>query len=183
MVLSRHHRVCGRGHFRGGGSGWARGLKVGTGGKGLVGHAGVVLLRHLADRVGLTAALAGCFTGGGPGWLCRGTVLAQTACAIVAGAVNLSDVERLAAHHHGLFGATWSDSTIRRTLEEIDDVVIARLARARAGVRAHVQAHLRLPPAGGVVREHDRVAGDEAASRECRRERRGRPHHRPSVGA
>lgn len=130
------------------GSGWARGLKVGAGAKGLVGHAGVVLLRHLGDRVGLTAALAGCFTGGGPGWLCRGTVLTQTACAIVAGAVNLSDVERLAAHHHGLFGATGSDSTIRRTLEEIDDVVIARLARARARVRAHVWTLLALRPGG-----------------------------------
>ena len=148
MVLSRHHRFAGEGTFEVNGSGWARGLKVGAGGKGLVGHAGVVLLRHLADRVGLTAALAGCFIGGGPGWLCRGTVLAQTACAIVAGAVNLSDVERLAAHHHGLFGATGSDSTIRRTLEEIDDVVIARLARARARARARVWTLLCLRPGG-----------------------------------
>lgn len=33
--------------------GWDRGLSVTADGKGLVGHAGVVLLRRLADRVGL----------------------------------------------------------------------------------------------------------------------------------
>lgn len=130
------------------GSAWARGLKVGGGAKGLVGHAGVVLLRHLADRVGLTGALAWCFTPGGPGWICRGVVLAQLAAAITAGAVNVADAERLAGHHHGLFGVTGSDSTIRRTLEEIDDKVIKRIARARARVRAHVWTLLALRPGG-----------------------------------
>jgi hypothetical protein len=36
---------------------WDHGLKVTGGGEGLVGHAGAVLLRELADRVGFTAAL------------------------------------------------------------------------------------------------------------------------------
>lgn len=35
-------------------TGWDRGLSVTADGKGLVGHAGAVLLRKLADRTGLT---------------------------------------------------------------------------------------------------------------------------------
>lgn len=38
--------------------GWDRGLDVAADGRGLVGQAGVVLLRRLADRVGLTGELA-----------------------------------------------------------------------------------------------------------------------------
>lgn len=40
-------------------SGWDRGLKVEASGKGLVGHAGAVLLHRAADRVGLPARLRG----------------------------------------------------------------------------------------------------------------------------
>ncbi|WP_128382202.1 hypothetical protein [Streptomyces cavernae] len=39
-------------------TGWESRLRVRGGGKGLVGHAGAVLLRRCADRVGLTDALA-----------------------------------------------------------------------------------------------------------------------------
>jgi hypothetical protein len=38
--------------------GWDRGLDVAADGRGLVGHAGAVLLRRLADRVALTGELA-----------------------------------------------------------------------------------------------------------------------------
>jgi hypothetical protein len=38
-------------------SGWDHNLTVTANGKGLVGHAGAVLLRKCADRVGLTATL------------------------------------------------------------------------------------------------------------------------------
>lgn len=37
--------------------GWSNRLKVARGGQGVVAHAGVVLPRLLADRVGLTAGL------------------------------------------------------------------------------------------------------------------------------
>ncbi|WP_461092195.1 hypothetical protein [Streptomyces incanus] len=40
-------------------TGWDRRLSVAADGKGLVGQAGAVLLRRLADRVGLTRGLAG----------------------------------------------------------------------------------------------------------------------------
>src|SRR5260370_38400347 len=37
---------------------WSRGLEVTGGGTGVVSHAGLVLLRRLADRTGLTAGLS-----------------------------------------------------------------------------------------------------------------------------
>jgi hypothetical protein len=39
-------------------TGWSRGLEVPGGGEGVVSHAGLVLLRHLADKTGLTSGLS-----------------------------------------------------------------------------------------------------------------------------
>lgn len=39
-------------------TGWSRGREVTGGGTGVVSHAGLVLLRQLADRTGLTAGLS-----------------------------------------------------------------------------------------------------------------------------
>jgi hypothetical protein len=39
-------------------TGWSKGLEVTAGGRGIVSHAGLVLLRQLADRTGLTAGLS-----------------------------------------------------------------------------------------------------------------------------
>ena len=39
-------------------TGWSRGLEVSGGGAGVVSHAGLVLLRHLADKTGLTGGLS-----------------------------------------------------------------------------------------------------------------------------
>lgn len=39
-------------------TGWSRGLEVSGGGAGVVSHAGLVLLRHLADKTGLTSGLS-----------------------------------------------------------------------------------------------------------------------------
>jgi hypothetical protein len=41
---------------------WDHGLKVTGEGQGLVGHAGAVLLRKLADQAGLTAAMGSALT-------------------------------------------------------------------------------------------------------------------------
>jgi hypothetical protein len=56
--------------------GWDRGLSVQADGKGLVGHAGAVLLRRCADKTGLTSALSAGLARRGllPGWD-RGVVL------------------------------------------------------------------------------------------------------------
>ena len=40
------------------GTGWSRGLEVTGGGSGVVSHSGLALLRHLADKTGLTGGLS-----------------------------------------------------------------------------------------------------------------------------
>ncbi|MGR8007501.1 IS1380 family transposase [Streptomyces hypolithicus] len=129
-------------------TGWDRGLVVGADGKGLVGHAGVVLLRRLADRSGLTEALAGVFPGGGPGWRDRAVVFVQLAISIALGARSVAEAEQLALHHERMTGPGVSDSTVYRTLDLCDADRLAAIARARARVRRMVWSWLALRPGG-----------------------------------
>src|ERR1700722_670442 len=71
-------------------TGWSRGLEVTGGGTGVVSHAGLVLLRQLADRTGLTAGLSSALPSplGGHD---RGRVFSDLACAIADGARVISD--------------------------------------------------------------------------------------------
>jgi hypothetical protein len=129
-------------------SGWDHNLSVTTRGKGLVGHAGAVLLRKCADRTGLTAALNGALPAGqGPGWWDRGLVLVNLAVAIVLGAKGMSDIVLL-AHQGQVFGDPPSDSTVHRTLAALDDTLLRRIAAVRAQIRAHVWHLLALRPGG-----------------------------------
>ena len=64
--------------------GWSRGLEVTGGGTGVVSHAGLVLLRELADRTGLTAGLSAALLSP-QGGHDRGRVMADLACAIADG--------------------------------------------------------------------------------------------------
>ncbi|MFF1407684.1 hypothetical protein [Streptomyces sp. NPDC058294] len=48
--------------------------------------------------------------------------------------------------HRPLFGHAASDSTARRTLAALDEAPLAKIAKARAGVRRHVWGLLRLRP-------------------------------------
>ncbi|MEY9913607.1 hypothetical protein ABIA35_009880 [Catenulispora sp. MAP12-49] len=118
--------------------GWARRLKVAADAKGLVGHAGAVLLRRCAYQTGLTSALSEALRvrGRSPGWD-RGVVLVQLAVAICLGATALADIAVL-DHQAAVFGAAPSDATVRRALAELDAKAFARIAQARATVRAHV---------------------------------------------
>ncbi|GAB4006402.1 hypothetical protein GCM10029992_56950 [Glycomyces albus] len=58
MRVLRTQNRSRRSTFRVNRIGWARGRDVAADGRGLVGQAGVVLLRRLADRVGLAGELA-----------------------------------------------------------------------------------------------------------------------------
>jgi hypothetical protein len=118
--------------------GWDRRLSVAAEGRGLVGHAGAVLLRACADRTGLTGALSGALVRRGvpPGWD-RGLVLVQLAVTIALGATRMSDI-RLLAHQAAVFGPAPSESTVRRTPAPFGPALLARVAAARARVRAHV---------------------------------------------
>ncbi len=78
-------------------NGWDHALKVTADGKGLVGHAGAVLLRKAADQAGLTAQLSAALRKKGtPPLLDRGLVLVSLAVAIALGATSMSDIALLA---------------------------------------------------------------------------------------
>ncbi|HEX5300359.1 MAG TPA: transposase [Streptosporangiaceae bacterium] len=117
---------------------WDHALEVTAGGNGLVGHAGAVLLRKLADQCGLTAGLDAALTQKGTSpQLSRGMVLVSTAIAIAMGATAMADIEVL-GQLAPVLGAAPSDSTVRRALGLADDRTLARVAQARARTRAHV---------------------------------------------
>ncbi|MET7317352.1 IS1380 family transposase [Streptomyces thermoviolaceus] len=116
-------------------------------GKGLVGHAGAVLMRRLADRVGLTRGLAGVLPSStSAGWRERAGVLVQLAVVMVLGARSLLEAEQLQLHHQGLFGAVASDSTMRRLLAGVDGKTLMKVAKVRRRVRRHVWMLLHLRP-------------------------------------
>jgi hypothetical protein len=106
-------------------TGWSRGLEVTGGGTGVVSHAGLVLLRELADRTGLTAGLSAALPSplGGHD---RGRVFADLACAIADGARVISDF-RVMGDARELFGPVASVPAAWRALKEA----------ASGGDRAH----------------------------------------------
>jgi hypothetical protein len=74
-------------------TGWDHALKVTGSGEGLVGHAGAMLLRKLADRAGLTAALGPALGRSGRFPLVdRGVALVDMAVAIALGATSINDI-------------------------------------------------------------------------------------------
>src|ERR1700756_640096 len=95
---------------------WSRGLEVTGGGTGVVSHAGLVLLRQLADRTGLTAGLSRALPSPGGG-LDRGRVFGDLACAIAGGARVISDF-RVMGDQQDVFGQVASVPTAWRALKE-----------------------------------------------------------------
>jgi hypothetical protein len=127
---------------------WDRQLSVTSDGEGLIGHAGAVLLRKLADQAGLTAGLGPALARAGKFPLVdRGVALVSMAVAIALGATSMNDITLL-AHQEPVFGAAPSDTTVRRTLELADNKTLDRIARVRAKVRAHVWSLIAARPAG-----------------------------------
>jgi hypothetical protein len=122
-------------------NGWDHALKVTAGGKGLVGHAGAVLLRKGADQAGLTGLLSGALRQKRTSPLIdRGIVLVSVAVAIALGATSMSDTALL-AHLAPLLGAAPSGPTVRRALDLAGTpAMLDRIARARAKARAHAWA-------------------------------------------
>ena len=99
-------------------NGWDHALKVTADGKGLVGHAGAILLRKAADQAGLTGrAVARALRKKGTSPLFdRGIVLVSMAAAIALGATSMSDIALL-AHLAPVLGAAPSGPTVRRALD------------------------------------------------------------------
>ena len=133
-------------------TGWSRGLEVSGGGAGVVSHAGLALLRHLADKTGLTGGLSRALAS--PRLLVhdRGRVLADLACAIADGARVISDF-RVMADQAELFGLVASVPTAWRMLKEIasagaraDRRITGAVHAARLDARAQIAArHGALP--------------------------------------
>ena len=133
-------------------TGWSRGLEVTGGGTGVVSHAGLVLLRQLSDRTGLTAGLSAALPSplGGHD---RGRVFSDLACAIADGARVISDF-RVMGDQRELFGPVASVPTAWRALSEIARggdrrrrKVTAAVSRARRHAWAQgIARHGRLPP-------------------------------------
>ena len=113
---------------------WDHALKVTSDGEGLTGQAGAVLLRKLADQVGLTAALGSAGAGREVPAVDRGIALVSMAAVIVLGATSMNDIALL-AHQEPLLGGAPSDTTVRRTLELADPRTLDKIARARARIR------------------------------------------------
>jgi hypothetical protein len=126
---------------------WDRALKVEASGEGMVGHAGAVLLHRTADRIGLVGWLRGALRAG-PWLLDRADVLVSLIVGIALGAVNPAQAELLARHHTVVLGGQASDSTLWRTLEEIDARTREKIGKARALVRLRVWALLEAREAG-----------------------------------
>jgi hypothetical protein len=119
-------------------NGWDHALKVTADGKGLVGHAGAILLRKAADQAGLTGLLSGALKEKRTSPLIdRGTAIVSMAVAIALGATSMSDIALL-AHLAPLLGAAPSGPTARRALDLAGSPrMLDRIARARAKARAH----------------------------------------------
>jgi hypothetical protein len=83
---------------------WDRNLSVAPDAEGLIGHAGAVLLRKLADQCGLTSALGAALGRKGKSPLIdRGVALVSMAVAITLGAASMSDIAVL-AHQEPVLG-------------------------------------------------------------------------------
>jgi hypothetical protein len=107
-----------------------------------------VLLRKLADQCGLTAALEAALTRAGTfPQLSRGLVVVSMAVAIALGATSMSDIAVL-AQLAPVLGAAPSGSTVRRALGLADTRTLARIAQARARIRAHVWTLIQDTPSG-----------------------------------
>src|SRR2546421_11420638 len=99
-------------------TGWSRDLEVSGGGQGVVSHAGLALLRHLADKTGLTGGLSDALATARFLVHDRGRVVSDLACAIADGARVISDF-RVMSDQRELFGLVASVPTAWRTLAEI----------------------------------------------------------------
>lgn len=123
-------------------------VEVSADGAGLVSHAGSGLLAGVADKVGLSKALA-CELGGlreRRGGHDPGRVVRDLAVMLADGGDCLSDL-RAVRDQAALFGQVASDSTAFRVIDKIASTpgMIDALDRAHARARAHVWKHTGAP--------------------------------------
>lgn len=140
-------------------TGWSKGLEVTAGGGGVVSHAGLVLLRRLADKTGLTAGLSRALASQRLLIHDRGQVTADLACVIADGAEVISDF-RVLADQRDLHGLAASVPTVWRTLSEI----ASGGPRAQARITRAVNAARRQAWAA-IVARHGAMPGVRVADK------------------
>ncbi|HEY0805476.1 MAG TPA: IS1380 family transposase [Pseudonocardiaceae bacterium] len=114
-------------------------VKVSADGHGVVSHAGVGMLREVAELTGLsvqvTAALADTYRG--PWAHAPGEVFADLACAVAAGADCIDGVGQRCGDREHVFGAAASTTTMWRLVDaRIDAAHLPGIRAARAHARA-----------------------------------------------
>jgi hypothetical protein len=140
-------------------TGWSRGLDVTADGQGIVSHTGLVLLRALADKTGLTGGLSKALATRRLLVHDRGRVLADLAAAIADGAEVISDF-RVLDSMQDLFGPVASVPTAWRMLSEI----AAGGPRAQTRITRAVNAARRCAWAG-IEARHGAIPGIRIADR------------------
>src|SRR6478672_12025545 len=118
-------------------------MKVSADGRGVVSHAGVGMLREVADLTGLcgqvTAALADTYRG--PWTHAPGDVFADLAAAVADGADCVDGVGQLWGDREHAFGPVGSTTTLWRLVDErIDAARLPRIRAARAYARERAWA-------------------------------------------
>jgi hypothetical protein len=126
-------------------------VKVSADGHGVVSHAGMGLLRELADLTGLsaqvTAALADTYKG--PWVYAPGAVFADLAAAVADGADCIDGVGQLCGDREHVFGAAASTTTMWRLVDQrVDATHLPRVRAARATARAAAWAAGAAPTPG-----------------------------------
>ena len=116
-------------------TGWSKNLEVSADGQGVVSHAGLALLRQLADKTGLTGGLSKALATRRLLIHDRGRVMTDLACAIADGSEVISDF-RVMADQEELFGLVASVPTVWRTLNETAGGGPRALARITKAVNA-----------------------------------------------
>jgi Transposase DDE domain group 1 len=127
-------------------------VKVSADGHGVVSHAGMGMLRELADRTGLsgqvTAVLADTYRG--PWVYAPGDVFADLAAAVADGADCIDGVGQLCGDREHVFGAKASTTTMWRLVDErIDAAHLPGVRAARAAARGAAWAAGGAPAADG----------------------------------
>ena len=126
-------------------------VKVSADGRGVVSHAGMGLLRELADLTGLSAQVTTVLadTYKGPWVYAPGAVFADLAAAVADGADCIDGVGQLCGDREHVFGAKASTTTMWRLVDErIDATHLPKVREARAVARAGAWAAGVAPPAG-----------------------------------
>lgn len=114
-------------------------VKVSADGRGVVSHAGMAMVRELADRTGLSAQVTAALvdTYRGPWVYAPGDVFADLAVAVADGADCIDGVGQLCGDREHVLGAKASTTTMWRLVDErIDAAHLPGVRAARAAARA-----------------------------------------------